>query len=73
MSKGYHPHAAALDRLGYAPVKEHFNVTRRTWQYWRVNGVPVMHRKTIALMGAIAGLDMAEVRDDCAPRERSAA
>ena len=50
------PHAAALDRLGYGPIKSHFNVTRRAWQYWRLKGVPRMHIKSVAILMTTAGL-----------------
>jgi hypothetical protein len=29
--------------------------------YWRTKGVPAMHRKTLAMLGAIAGHSMPEL------------
>ena len=62
MSKPYHPDAAAIDRLGLAPIVSHFGVTRQAVSYWRYNGVPKPHRKTLAMLGAVAGIDMPEMR-----------
>lgn len=48
-----HPHAAALDGIGKALVKGHYNLTDRTWQLWRKDGVPKMHWKSLALLARV--------------------
>ena len=57
----HHPDANALDRLGYAAVKAHMNISRQAFSYWRFNGVPTLHRKTVAMLGAVAGKAMPEL------------
>lgn len=57
-----HPHAAAIDRLGYEAIKEHFGISRQAVAYWKRNGVPDMHRKTLSMLGAVGGVDMSELR-----------
>lgn len=62
MSK-HHPDAPAIDRVGTAAIIAHFDVTRQTVSYWRKNGVPKHHRKTLAMLGAVAGKEMPEMRE----------
>lgn len=56
-----HPDAIAVDRLGETRIKAHFNITRQAVAYWRANGVPRMHRKTLAMLGAMHGVPMPEM------------
>lgn len=61
-----HPDAAAIDRVGSKAIIAHFGITRQALSYWRKNGVPKPHRKTLAMLGAIGGHampEMAEMRD----------
>ena len=60
MSNEKHPHAAALDRLGFEPIQSHFNMTRRNWLYWREKGVPDLHRNTILMLAKIKGVPVPE-------------
>lgn len=53
--KQEHPHAAAIDRIGKDAIIAHFGVVRQTIFYWRLRGVPEMHRKTLAMLGAVGG------------------
>lgn len=58
-----HPHAAAVDRVGLDAIQAHFGISRQAVHYWRTKGVPPMHRKTLAMLGAIAGHSMPELAD----------
>jgi hypothetical protein len=62
--KQHHPDAAALDRLGFAPIRAHMRISRQAFSYWRYNGVPKLHRNTIAMLGAVAGKPMPEMMVD---------
>lgn len=62
MSNQHHPDAAAIDRLGVEPIMSHFEISRQAISYWRRKGVPKQHRKTLAMLGAVAGVDMPELR-----------
>ena len=57
-----HPDSAAIDRVGANAVYNHFGITRQALAYWRKKGVPPVHRKTLAMLGAVAGHDMPEMR-----------
>jgi len=59
-----HKHAAALDRVGYDIVKQRLGITRQTFRNWRRKGVPAYHREIILLLGAVAGHDMTELRNE---------
>lgn len=63
MKQPPHPHAAAIDRLGKEAIIAHFGVTRQAIHFWRHRGVPKMHRKTLAMLGAVAGHSMPELAD----------
>lgn len=63
----YHPDAAAIDRVGRKVIMDHFGVSHQAITYWRKTGVPKPHRKTLALLGAVAGVAMPEMNE---PRER---
>ena len=56
-----HEHATAIDRVGREAIMAHFGISRQAIDYWRKNGVPPRHRKTLAMLGAVAGHDMKEV------------
>lgn len=58
-----HPDAAAIDRIGTAAIMEHFQLSRQSVSYWRREGVPKRHRKTLAMLGAVAGHDVSELRN----------
>jgi hypothetical protein len=58
-----HPDAAAIDRVGEQAILEHFQMTRQALSYWRRKGVPHMHRKTLAMLGAVGGHPMPEMRE----------
>lgn len=58
-----HPDAEAIDRVGEEAIKAHFGISRQAIHYWRKNGVPDMHRKTLAMLGAIAGKPMPEMQE----------
>jgi hypothetical protein len=62
----HHPDAAAIDRVGVPAIVAHFGITKQAVSYWRRNGVPKPHRKTLAMLGAVAGHampEMTEMRD----------
>jgi hypothetical protein len=61
METTQHNDAAAIDRLGRDRIEEHFGITRQAIDYWRKNGVPKPHRKTLAMLGALAGIEMPEM------------
>ena len=58
----HHPDAPAIERVGLKAIMDHFSVSRQTVSYWRRFGVPKPHRKTLAMLGAVAGHDMPEMR-----------
>tara|TARA_Y100001968_G_C18753818_1_gene434562 strand:- start:106 stop:297 length:192 start_codon:yes stop_codon:yes gene_type:complete len=58
-----HPDAAAVERVGMRAIMAHFGISRQAVWSWKRKGVPVRHRKTLALLGAAAGHDMPEMRD----------
>ena len=72
MSNEKHPHAAALDRLGFEPIQSHFNITRRNWNYWRERGVPDLHRNTILMLAKIKGVSVPELRATAARAPKGA-
>jgi hypothetical protein len=57
-----HPDAEAIDRVGRDAILNHFQISRQALSYWRRNGVPKQHRTTLAMLGAVAGHDMPEMR-----------
>jgi len=59
-----HPDADAIDRLGVKAINAHFGISRQAIAYWRAHGVPKQHRKTLAMLGAVAGHAMPEMSDD---------
>ena len=56
-----HPDAAAIDRLGRERIQDHFGISRQAIDYWSRNGIPKPHRKTMAMLGALAGVEMPEM------------
>lgn len=61
METKQHPHAAAIDRVGLEAIQAHFGISRQAVHYWRTKGVPAMHRKTLAMLGAVGGHSMPEL------------
>lgn len=61
--KPRHPHADAIERVGYPAIMAHFGVSRQALHYWKKKGVPERHRKTLAMLGAVAGHAMPELQD----------
>lgn len=61
-----HPHAAAIDRIGFKAITDYFHVTRQTVWRWKRTGVPERYRKTMAMLGAVGGLDVTELKDEAA-------
>jgi len=47
----------------------HFRISRQAVHYWRKKGVPARHRTTLAMLGAVAGYDMPELRDCAGARD----
>lgn len=64
MKDHLHPDAAPLDRLGFGPIKAHFNISRQAFAYWRKKGVPKMHRNTLLMLGAVNGKPLPEFQED---------
>lgn len=58
-----HPDAAAIDRVGREAILDYFGITRQALHYWRRNGVPRPHRKTLGMLGAMAGHAMPEMQE----------
>jgi len=56
-----HPHAAALEQLGYEPIRARLGVTRQTWRNWKRGGVPKPHREIVAILCAISGIATKEI------------
>ncbi len=50
-----------IDRVGLEAIQAHFGISRQAVHYWRTKGVPAMHRKTLAMLGAVAGHSMPEL------------
>ena len=61
MANEKHPDTLAIDRVGEAAIYAHFGITRQALHYWRTKGVPDVHRKTLAMLGAVAGQPMPEM------------
>lgn len=61
--KTYHPDAAAIDRVGFEAIQAHFGVSRQALNYWRRNGVPNRHRKTLAMLCAVSGSPAPELTE----------
>lgn len=57
-----HPHATAIEKIGLAAIQQHFGITRQAVHYWKKNGVPAVHLKTLAMLAAVGGHDTPELR-----------
>ena len=51
--KPRHPDSDLIDAIGADRIKHHFQITRQALQYWRINGVPKRHRRTLDMLAAM--------------------
>lgn len=56
-----HPDSAAIDRVGYRPIMEHFDMTSAGVSQWKKRGIPKNCRRPLALLGQVLGYDMPEL------------
>lgn len=56
MNPTNHAHAALIEAIGSALIREKFAVSHQRLYLWRKRGIPHTHRAAIAQMAMLAGL-----------------
>lgn len=56
-----HAHAAAVDRLGRAAIRNHFGISDAAITYWRQKGIPRLHHNTLRILADRAGVALPEL------------
>lgn len=56
-----HPHAPALDRIGRAAVRSHFNISEPAFSNWKRRGVPRVLLNSMRTLAAVKGVQVPEL------------
>ncbi len=61
MKREKHPHALAIDRIGAARIRAHYNLKAAALSQWKVRGVPDMLLASLRTLAAIHGVQAPEL------------